>query len=60
MLGTVRTQPDIVELAAVGTETSGPFPAEGLPSAVNTGWRYFQEENILKRPCHPDRNWRGV
>lgn len=37
----------------VGAETSGPFPAEGPPSAINTGWRYFQEENILKRPCHP-------
>lgn len=37
----------------VGVETSGPFLAEGPPSAINTGWRYFQEENILKRPCHP-------
>lgn len=37
----------------VGVETSGPFPAEGPPSAINAGWGYFQEENILKRPCHP-------
>lgn len=37
----------------VGAETSGPFPAEGPPSAINAGWRYFQEESILKRPCHP-------